>query len=202
MPNQPRTAWDTTATDPLQHTGWSDAPGGMQQFPIHTPAQDRGGDVPRDNGDIHFTRNKEKGLEKFDGKTAEFKPWRRRMINYIVEENESYARLMEWARIQKIVINENPHDFGGTEETKFGINVKEVSRKLYNFLCRWLGNTMEGRIDKCQESGLELWRSLSDEFDSQAAQMLNAKMKLYQNPVRTRNMEDLKDKFSKWEQLD
>ena len=32
--------------------------------------------------------------------------------------------------------------------------------------------------------------------------MLNAKMKLYQNPVRTRNMEDLEDKFSKWEQLD
>ena len=61
---------------------------------------------------------------------------------------------------------------------------------------------MESRIDKCQERGLELWRSLSDEFDSQAAQMLNAKMKLYQNPVRTRGMEDLEDKFNKWEQLD
>ena len=61
---------------------------------------------------------------------------------------------------------------------------------------------MEGRIDKCQENGLELWRSLSDEFDSQAAQMLSAKMKLYQNPVHTRNMEDLEDKFNKWEQLD
>ena len=32
--------------------------------------------------------------------------------------------------------------------------------------------------------------------------MLSAKMKLYQNPVRTRNMEDLEDKFNKWEQLD
>ena len=32
--------------------------------------------------------------------------------------------------------------------------------------------------------------------------MLNAKMKLYQNPVRTRGMEDLEDKFNKWEQLD
>ena len=124
------------------------------------------------------------------------------MTNYVTEENASYAKLMEWARIQKDVINENPHDFLGTEETKFGIDVKEFSRKLYNFLCKWLGNTMEGRIDRCQERGLELWRSLSDEFDSQAAQMLNAKMKLYQNPVRTRGMEDLEDKFNKWEQLD
>ena len=41
---------------------------------------------------------------------------------------------MEWARTQKITINENPYDFGGTEEIKFGINVKEFSRKLYNFL--------------------------------------------------------------------
>ena len=95
-----------------------------------------------------------------------------------------------------------PTIWGGTEATKFGIYVKEFSRKLHNFLCKWLGNTMEGRIDRCQERGLELWRSLSDEFDSQAAQMLNAKMKLYQNPVRARNMDDLEDKFNKWEQLD
>ena len=32
--------------------------------------------------------------------------------------------------------------------------------------------------------------------------MLNAKMKLYQNLVRTRGMDDLEDKFNKWEQLD
>ena len=32
--------------------------------------------------------------------------------------------------------------------------------------------------------------------------MLNAKMKLYQNPVRARGMDDLEDKFNNWEQLD
>ena len=95
-----------------------------------------------------------------------------------------------------------PHDFGGTEAIKFGIDVKEFSRMLYYFLCKWLGNVMEGRIDRCQERGLELWRSLSDEFDSQAAQMLNAKMKLYQNPARAKGMDELEDKFNKWEQLD
>ncbi len=91
--------------------------------------------------------------------------------------------------------------FGGTE-TRLGIDVKEFSRKLYNFLCKWLGNTMEGRIDRAQERGLELWRSLSDEFDSQAGQILCAKMKLYQNPVRARGMDDLEEKFNNWEQLD
>ena len=30
---------------------------------------------------------------------------------------------------------------------------------------------------------------------------MNAKMKLYQNPVRARGMDDLEDKFNKWEQL-
>ena len=55
---------------------------------------------------------------------------------------------MEWARIHKDVINENSHDLGGTEEAKFEINVKEFSRKLYNFVCKWLGNNMEGRIDR------------------------------------------------------
>ena len=85
-----------------------------QNYAIHTPSHDRGrdqedgqrqGHFPKESGEIYFTRNKEKGLEKFDGKTAEFKPWRRRMTNYIVEESDSYAKLMEWARIQKSVIN-------------------------------------------------------------------------------------------------
>ena len=40
------------------------------------------------------------------------KPWRRRMTNYISEENAAYTKLMEWARIQKDVINEKPHVFG------------------------------------------------------------------------------------------
>ena len=61
---------------------------------------------------------------------------------------------------------------------------------------------MEGRIDRSQGRGLELWRSLSDEYDSQAAQMLNARMKLYQNPVRARGMHELEEKFNAWEQLD
>ena len=38
------------------------------------------------------------------------------MTNYIIEENASYAKLMEWARIQKDVINENPHDFGAPKK--------------------------------------------------------------------------------------
>ena len=63
-----------------------------------------------------ITRNTENGLEKFDGKTAEFKPWRRRMTNYISEENPAYTRLMEWARIQKDVINENPTTLGAPKK--------------------------------------------------------------------------------------
>ena len=110
--------------------------------------------MPKNNGEIHFNRNKEKGLEKFDGKASEFKPWRRRMTNYISEEDTSYANRMEWARTQKGV-SLVPTAFE-ERETKFGIDVKEFSRKLYNFLCKWLGNTMEGRIDRCQERGLEL----------------------------------------------
>ena len=91
-----RTAWDTAAVDPLQHTGWSGAAAGAQNFAIHTPGHDQGGnhedgnrqgDIPRDNGEIHFNRNREKGLETFDGKAAEFRPWRRRMVIYTMEEN-------------------------------------------------------------------------------------------------------------------
>ena len=77
------------------------------------------------------------------------------MFNYISEENAAYTKLMEWARTQKDAINEETYEFGGTEVTKFGIDVKEFSRKLYNFPCKWLGNTMEGRVDRCQERGLE-----------------------------------------------
>ena len=71
---------------------------------------------------------------------------------------------------------------GGTEANKFGIDVKEFNRKLYYFLCKWLGNTMEGRIDKCQERGLELWRSLSDEFDSQAVQKVECQDEVVPEP--------------------
>ena len=39
-------------------------------------------------------------------------------------EHDAYTKVMEWARIQKDVISENSHDFGGTEAIKFGIDVK------------------------------------------------------------------------------
>ncbi len=183
-----RTMWDNMSADPLQHTGWSGASASPQKFAIHTPGHNHGeehqGKFPRDGVEIHFTRNKEKGLEQFDGKAIEFRPLRRRTFIYISEENEAYAKLMEWARVQTSAINENPYDFGGTEGIKFGIDVKEFSRKLYSCLCKRLGKTMEGRIDRAQGRCLELWRSLSDEFVNQAGQMLDAKMKPYQHLVR------------------
>ncbi len=123
-PPATQTAWDSAAADPLQFTSWLGKGPGTQNFSILTPAQERGvdnddgqrqGNSPRDNGEIHFTRNKEKGIDKFDGKATEHRPWRRRMTNYVTEENASYAKLMEWARTQRDVIYENPHDFGGTE---------------------------------------------------------------------------------------
>ena len=46
------------------------------------------------------------------------------MTNYIPEEHDAYTRIMEWVRMQEDVINENPHDLGGTEAIKLGIDVK------------------------------------------------------------------------------
>ncbi len=34
------------------------------------------------------------------------------MTNYVTEENASYAKLMEWARTQRDVINDNPTTLG------------------------------------------------------------------------------------------
>ena len=59
---------------------------------------------------------------------------------------------------------------------------------------------METRMDSAGPS-LELWRSLNDEYNSQAAQMLDAKMKLYQSPARANNMDELEAKLNEWEQL-
>ena len=67
----------------------------------------RQANMPTNNGEINFNRNKEKGLEKFDGKASEFKSWRPRMTNYISEEDTSYADLMQWARTQKGAIMES-----------------------------------------------------------------------------------------------
>ena len=132
-------------------------------FKIHsqgaTPAHDRTGDhedtqhpggIPRNHGEIHFNRNKEKGLDTFDGKAQEFKPWRRRMAIYVSEEDAAYATLMEWARTQKDVITEAREElktsgFGDTE-ARLGIDVKEFSRKLYNFLCKWLGHSRKDAL--------------------------------------------------------
>ncbi len=60
---------------------------------------------------------------------------------------------------------------------------------------------MESRMDKPQGRGLELWRALSDEFDSQAADMLDAKMKLYPSPARASNIDDLDVNLDEWEQI-
>ena len=81
------------------------------------------------------------------------------------------------------------------------MDVKEFNRKLYIFLCTRLGKTMESRIHKAQGRGLELWRALSDEYGNQAADMLGAKMKLYQSPARASSMDELEVRFYEWEQL-
>ncbi len=61
-------------------------------YNIHSPIREQGSghedvqrqaNMPMNNGEINSNRNKEKGLEKLDGKASEFKPWRRRMTNYI-----------------------------------------------------------------------------------------------------------------------
>ena len=81
------------------------------------------------------------------------------------------------------------------------MDINEFSKKFYQFLCSKLGKSMESRMDRAQGRGLELWRSLNDEYNSQAGHMLDAKMKLYPNPVRATGMSDLEDKFNSWEQL-
>ena len=174
-------------------------------YNIHTPEHQEDSQRQmggcRNHGEIHFDRGKNKGLETFDGKAGDYRFWRRRMTNYIANEESSYGELIEWARSQKETITENI-EVSNAEAAKFGLDVRQFSRKLYNLLCSWLGKTMDGRIDRAKGSGLELWRSLSDEFDSQAGEMLNAKMQLYQHPVRARTIDELESRFNEWEQLE
>ena len=56
-------------------------------------------------------------------------------------------------------------------------------------------------MDRAQGRWLELWRSLHDEYNSQAIPVLDAKMKLYQNPVRAAGMSDIEEQFNNWGQL-
>ena len=123
------------------------------------------------------------------------------MTNCISDEHSSCREVLEWARSQKDTITESI-EISNAEAAKFGVDGKEFSRKLYAFLCSWLGKTMDGRVDGAQGRGLELWRAHSDEFDSQVGEMLNAKMQLYQNPARARTIDELESRFNDWEQLE
>ncbi len=114
----------------------------------------------------------------------------------------TYGQLIHWARQQPNVITEGIEDKNASDiAAKIGLSVKEFNRASDSFLCIRLGKNMEFRVDRAQGHRLELWRALSDEYDSQAAAMLGAKMKLYQSPARASNMDELEAKFNEWEQL-
>jgi hypothetical protein len=171
------------------------------------PSEHLADGCPRSNTDRHkqeikFDRGKMATLNDFDGKPEDFSHWRRRITSHISDENVDFGKLIDWARQQTSAITEQEEDKHVKEVAgKFGLDIKEFSRKFYNFICNKLGKTMESRMDRAQGGGLELWRALNDEYNSQAAQVLDAKMKLYQNPQRATNMDDLENKLNDWEQL-
>ena len=97
---------------------------------------------------VNFDRGKSKGLLDFNGKADGFVHWRRRIASYLSDEDVTYGQLIDWARQQPGAITEKVEDKDACDiSTKIGLDVKEFSRMLYNFLCTRFGKTMEFRMD-------------------------------------------------------
>ena len=84
----------------------------------------------------------------------------------------------------------------------YAIVAVKASRQMYLLLSRFMGPKMDAKKKKKNagaQRGLELWRSLGEEFGSHTKIVVHAKTIIFNNAVRVSKIEDLSTALEAWE---
>ena len=110
--------------------------------------------------DLKINRKGDHYLPVFDGNPKEYKVWKGKLLDHIVEKHEYWRTLLHFAETSPRVIK-----FSDLTRQKWGIHTGwELSMDLWSFLSKRLGPTLySNRIPLAhgvEGNGFELWRRL------------------------------------------
>ena len=141
-------------------------------------------------------------IKAFDGNKDKFTNWRKAIGDQMQRQRPWINKLLEWARKQQKPITSEIEQ--GLAEASF--NVNEASQHIWDFLVIHIGekqqrfrNNIEATLEPGR--GLELWRLLLDEFDSQALAVARQKNKGFMDPRQTKGIDTLEHDLDKWLEL-
>ena len=108
-------------------------------------------------------------------------------------------KLIEWARKQQAPIMSTIE----RDHAQANFDVNKVSGHIWDYLVRKMGEKQERfrtSVEAAMGSGrgLELWRIILDEFDSQAMTAAQQKSQTFLNPTTSNHMDTFEHDLEKW----
>ena len=130
-----------------------------------------------------------------------FVTWRDRAVGHLAKGRPDIRRLLTWAEKQTTTIDTSA-EHAGAVEVGMTENVEEVCYALFEGIKHIIHDNLLGRARICGAGrGLELWRKLHSEWQGAAPQVIAAKAKRFQDPVKCSNVLQLWEALPAWEQL-
>jgi hypothetical protein len=174
-------------------------PGGTRHFDLSTPGGGGKGGPP-------FQREmridaRSWNASKLDVATTfgGFQVWKDRAMMFLSRERPDVRKLLTRAESHSkdsLEANISEH------AARFGvIDLTAVEYALHDGIKVIILDSLLGRARNCVERGCELWRYLNAEFCGAAPQLMQAKARQFQNPVRCKDASDLFSRLPAWERL-
>ena len=126
--------------------------------------------------------------------------WRDRALGHVAKDRPDVRRLLLWAERQSNFIDAVAENAGAVEAGLMD-RVADVSYALFEAIKFTLHDNLLNRARTCDGRGLELWRRLHSEWEGAAPNVVAAKARRYQDPVRCNSVLKLWEALPAWEQL-
>ena len=127
--------------------------------------------------------------------------WRDRAMDHLAKERPDIRRLLAWAEKENKAITREDEARGAQKEGVFE-NIADVSYVLFGAIKHIIHDNLLCRARVCGDgNGLELWRKLHSEWEGAAPQVITAKAKRFQDPVKCTTVLQLWERLPYWEQL-
>jgi hypothetical protein len=150
-------------------------------------------------GGFYDIRIDYKGSERitgFKGISSTYAAWKERAQEHMCRGKPALEALLRWAEQSPIRIDEaaeSSYLLHGIE-----INATQASSELYSFTAHILGDEMRAKkLSAGAQRGLELWRSLFQEFEGNSAVVKLARLGRYLHPERAKTIEGLSASLSR-----
>ncbi|CAE8636765.1 unnamed protein product, partial [Polarella glacialis] len=139
-------------------------------------------------------------IKSFTGVSALYMAWRERAQEHMCRGKPKLEGLLR--RVEKSASSIDEAAELSCELHGIGIDASQASSEIYSLLAYVIGDELRAKkIAAGAQRGLELWRSLYNEYERNSAVVQLARLSRYLQPERAKNIESLSTALDKWEVL-